>query len=263
MPARQLAMGTIFTVFIIFLFLIFAVPFGFFMVYVIKKSTEKKAPEFLALEKYEMTQKVNELKQKIQPWNRLSINTITNSTLHSYKRWTSRIATGRIQNSNYEAVVAFKQIERGLYTEGHIVATTTAFDLYFVYTRTENTIYYDGQLLGVIANNGTIYNAAITAIGTTNRKTNRRDPDYGRYSVFLNDRHVAEINKSSSLNNFRRNILYKPHGNTPNSRRPFIYTGPKQVYELVKATDDITEEELKWVNAIGIFECVLYSIDIY
>jgi len=254
-------MGTIFTIYYILLFFIFVVPFGLIMVYVIRKSVEKKSPAFLALEKYEMAQKVNELKQKIQPWKRLGINTITNSTLHSYVRWTSRIATGRIQDSNYEAVVAFKQIERGFYTEGHIVAATTAFDLYFVYTRTENTIYYDGQLLGVIAKNGTIYNAGTTAIGKTNRITNSRDPDYGRYSVFLNDRHVAEINKSSDLKAFKRNILHDPHNKI--FGKPFIYTGPKQVYELVKASDDITEDELKWVNAIGIFECILFSIDIY
>ena len=254
-------MGTIITVYYVLIFFIFVVPFGLFMMYVIRKSTEKKSPAFLALEKYEMTQKVNELKQKIRPWKQLSINTITNSTLHSYKRWTSRIATGRIQDSSYEPVVAFKQIERGLYTEGHIVASTTAFDLYFVYTRTENTIYYDGQLLGVIAKNGTVYNANTTAIGKTNRVTNRNDPDYGHYSVFLNGRYVAEINKSSDLKAFKRNILHDPHNKT--FGKPFIYTGPKQVYELVKAADGITEEELKWVNAIGIFECVMFSIEIY
>ena len=184
-------MGTIFTIYYILLFFIFVVPFGLLMVYVIRKSTGKKSAAFLALEKYEMTQKVDDLKQKIQPWKRLSINSITNSTINSYSRWTSRIATGRIQDSNYEPVVAFKQIERGLYTEGHIVAATTAFDLYFVYTRTENTIYYDGQLLGVIAKNGTIYNAGTSAIGITNRITNRNNPDYGYYSIFLYGKHIA------------------------------------------------------------------------
>jgi len=63
-------MGKIFTIFYVLLFFIFVVPFGLFMLYVIRKSVEKKSPAFLSLEKYEMTQKVDELKQKIQPWKR-------------------------------------------------------------------------------------------------------------------------------------------------------------------------------------------------
>lgn len=253
-------MGTVFAIFIIILFLIFAVPFGFLMVYVIKKSTEKKSPAFLAAEKLGMQQKVNELKQKIQPWQRLSITTITNSTLHSRSKGMSRKATGRIQDSNMEPIVAFQQIERGLYTEGHIVAATTAFTIYYVYTRTENNIYYNGQLLGKIDALQTIYDSSNKIIGRTNRINHATgNPDFETYSIFLHDKKVAGINKSTDLESFKRNRLYDRHRRS--SGPPVYYTGPKYIYKLVSVNDTITDDELKWVNALGIYECILYSID--
>jgi len=253
-------MGIVFTIFVIIMLLVLFVPFGFLMVYVVKKSTEKKSPAFLATEKFSMEQKVNELKQNIQPWDRLSIDTITNSTLHSRSKGMSRKATGRIQDRNMKPVAAFQQIERGIYIEGHIVAATTAFTLYYVYTRTENIIYYNGQLLGKINAAYTIHDAANKIIGRTNRINHATgNPDFEQYSVFLHDKKVAAVNKSTDLESFKRNRLYDRHRRS--SGPPVFYVGPKEIYNLVTTSETITDDELKWVNAIGIFECILYSID--
>jgi hypothetical protein len=60
-------------IFSILIFLFVVIPLGgfaFLMYYIIKKSSDKKSPEFLLKQKNEMFKKVLETKTKLVPWKK-------------------------------------------------------------------------------------------------------------------------------------------------------------------------------------------------
>jgi hypothetical protein len=254
-------MDTILSFFGLIIFIIILIPFlgiAFLIFYVIKKSTEKKTPEFLQNEKIKMEEKVNDLKKDIENWKNYSPKDITNNLKYSFVKGMSNRLTGQIFSQDDSPIIAFQRIDRGVYVNSRIVASTTDFKIYFEYKNNEKLFFFDDLYLGKIINNLVILDSSDRKIGNCNR--NNSDSQIS-YTIEFQSKKVAEINKNSDRKAFVKNILYKPHTSSTNRKFSTKYREVGPSYSLINSINIVDHEELKWIIAIAIFESIYYGFD--
>ncbi len=236
---------------------------GAAILYVFKKSTEKKSSEFLQQEKLEMEQKVNSLKEDIDAWQNYSLADITNNIKYTFSRGLSNRIHGRILSRDGTPVIAFQRIDRGLYTNTRIVACSTDFKLYFEYTTAGNVIYYNDVCIGKINTNMQLVNANNQVIGKLNRnQAHIEKTGTANYTVQFNSGKSVNLYASYDRKVFLKNPFFK-RVNAPTwmERQPKIAVEPGEPYSLVTENTDMNSEEIKWITAIATFEAVYYSFN--
>lgn len=237
------------------------VPFlgiAFLIFYVIKRSTAKKTPQFLQNEKVEMEAKVNELKKDIENWKNYTPEDITNYMTYSFRKSMSNRLTGHIYSRDNSPIIAFQRIDRGLYANARIVASTTDFKLYIEYYNNEKLFFFDDVYLGKVINDSVLVDPLHRQIGSCNR-----DKSYNQasYTIELHSKKIAEINKNADRKSIVKRQIYKPTMNGSNFKTGLGFREVGPSYSLVNSIDTTNNEELKWVIAIAIFESVYYGFD--
>ncbi|TPG38473.1 hypothetical protein [Flavobacterium pectinovorum] len=254
-------MDIILTLFGIMMFLITLVPFlaiAFLIFYVIKRSTKKKSPEFLRNEKVEMERKVNEIKNDIESWKNYTPQDITNYMTYSFRKSMSNTLTGKIYSSDNSPIIAFQRIDRGLYANARIVASTTDFKIYIEYSNNEKLFFFDDVYLGKIINNSVIVNPLHVQIGTCNRDNSYNQTNY---TIELHSKKIAEINKNSDRKTIVKSQYYKPSRSGSNFKTTLDSREVEPSFALVNSIDTGDSEELKWIISIAIFESIYYGFD--
>lgn len=254
-------MDTVLSLFGIMMVILFLVPFiaiAFLIFYVIKRSTAKKTPQFLQNEKVEMEAKVNELKKDIENWKNYTPEDITNYMTYSFRKSMSNRLTGHVYSRDNSPIIAFQRIDRGLYANAKIVASTTDFKLYIEYYNNEKLFFFDDVYLGKVINDSVLVDPLHVQIGSCNRD---KSYDQASYTIELHSKKIAEINKNTDRKSIVKRQYYKPssHGSDFKTGLGFREVGPS--YSLVNSIYTTDKEELKWVIAIAIFESVYYGFD--
>ncbi|WP_131725831.1 hypothetical protein [Flavobacterium sp. Root420] len=254
-------MDTILTLFGILMFVLVLIPvaaIAFLIFYVIKRSTQKKTPEFLQNEKVKMEEKVQELKKDIENWKNYTPQDITNYLTYSFAKSISNRLTGHLYSNDGSAIIAFQRIDRGLYANTRIVANSTDFKIYIEYYNNEKLFFFDDVYLGKIINNSIILDPLHKQIGTCNRQNS---PNQASYKIEIHSKIIAEINRNSDRKTIVKTQYYKPSrsGSNYKTRLDFREAGPS--YSLIHSIDTTDSEELKWIISIAVFESIYYGFD--
>lgn len=251
----KVIIGIIVFFIIVFVLIFLLAPIiGIFLV--IKKSTEKKTPEFLHLEKLGMKTKVSTMAGNLSTVE-FSVNDITNNLGYSFQRWTTNKLTGFIRTLQGENIIAFQRFDRGLKQHSRIQAISRKFRIFIETDDFGKTIEYDGVLLGKIDKLGAITNANGIRIATT-------APLDQAFSINFISGKSAEIHRSYDRQTFVRNPAARLHKYGSDgrllpqriSRKTFDPFPLTQINE-----SDFTAEELKWITAIVVFTVIHQSFD--
>ena len=254
-------MDTILILFGILMFVLVLIPvaaIAFLIFYVIKRSTQKNTPEFLQNEKVKMEEKVQELKKNIENWKNYTPQDITNYLTYSFAKSISNRLTGHLYSNDGSAIIAFQRIDRGLYANTRIVASSTDFKIYIEYYNNEKIFFFDDVYLGKIINNSVILDPLHKQIGTCNRQNS---PNQASYKIEIHSKTIAEINRNSDRKTIVKTQYYKPSrsGSNYKTRLDFREAGPS--YSLIHSIDTTDNEELKWIISIAVFESIYYGFD--
>lgn len=249
-------------IFSILIFLFVVIPLGgfaFLMYYIIKKSSDKKSPEFLLKQKNEMFKKVLETKTKLVPWKKEYLVQFSNDFNFNFLKGFARKFNGIIKNSDGENIIAFRRLDRGMHNDSRIVATTSEKTFYFEEKSKTNyiSIFINNQFFGKIINRNLLYNDKEDRIG----KISRNITNKGIYEVVFNTKIIAEIIKNSDRRMFTKNPFYDRHSSFSTDKTPYFQKNPTIENSLVFVNDNLSDYEYDWVLALGIYECVYYGID--
>jgi len=242
--------------FLFFLFIL--VPFvlwGIRMYTVIKKSVEKKSPEFLANEKIEMQNVVDDLKQSIHNWKDYGVSEISSTADYNFVKSITRRLTGHLLSNDGTPIVAYQRIERGFKINCRILAATTDFRIYYEYNGSEIMFYYNDKYFGKIDNQYRILNSRNVAIGSANHFHN------SGYSIVINKKDVAFVNRAVDMSTIKKNPFYDSNRKTSMHNPIFIEREQVEAHARVTLEDGISDEEIKWVAVISIFESIYYGFD--
>lgn len=248
--------------FVLLFILAFIIPLlgtGVLLGYVLRNLFQKRTSEFLQNEKLEMEQKVNKLKEKLESWKNFTPYDITNHMTYFFRKSMSNKLTGYIYSQNDSSIIAFQRIDRGIYTNSRIVACSTDFKIYYEYAHNEILVFYDDVYFGKIINGTTITNSLHVPIGICNRNNPHNKHNY---SIEFGSDTVAELIKNSDRKNFVKNPFYKrPNSPYKFERDQLNYREASSPNSLVTMIETTNPEEIKWINIIGIFECIYYGFD--
>lgn len=247
-------LGFIAFIFILFFLVMFIGPAVLIGV-VIKKSTEKKSPEFLINEKVEMQQKVAEMVTKLEHQGDIQLSDITNDLDYSYKRWITSILTGYMNAPSGEKVLAFQRRQRGNDIDVKILAQTKSKSFYFDMNPLETIIDINGKRLGSITRAADIVNAGGQTIGTMLRLGMPEE-----YSIDFKSGNSATIRGSFDNKMFVNNIHFERANHPiPIRRMRKVFREPYTPYAIIKDHSALTAEEAEWVMTAAILESLVYS----
>lgn len=248
--------------FLIIFFIAWSIPFlgtATIIGYVIKNSLQKKTPEFLHNEKIKMEEKVNDLKEKIENWHKFTVNDITNNIQFTYIKAMSNKLWGRIYSQNNLPIIAFQRIDRGIYTNSRILASSTEFKIYFEYSNNENLVFFNDTYFGKIVNNSVILNSINVQIGKYNRNV---VDSQNNYLVEFGAKQNALIFKNADRKNFITNPRFTRVNDPIEAKRSIKnYRETPQSNSLVNISNELSGEELKWIIAISVFESIYYGFE--
>lgn len=228
---------------------------AFMLGYVIKKSTEKKSPEFLLKEKTEMQVKVQEMKQRLDAESEAEIHDITNDLDYSYKRWITSILTGYMNNPHGKKVLAFQRRQRGNNIDCRILAQTLNTSYYFEMNPVETIVETNGKKRGSILSSGDIVTVDNRTIGSMLRIGMPEE-----YTIEFRSGASATIKGSRDNKPFINNIWFERVNHPiPIRRKPHVYRPPYDPYSMVSGYTTLTPEEKEWVIAAAILESLVYS----
>lgn len=232
------------------------VGMGYFIYWIIKRSTKPKSPEFVANEQEKMAAKVNRMKSDLASWDNYSYNDITGVMTYNYQYGMSNKLTGKVYSPDRQPIIAFDRVERGFKANGYLFASSTDFDLFFDVRVTEFTIKYNGELLGELTKTGDILDATGKVIGVYKHPpkmsvsfmgVNYRSGD-SSFPLIMNGRKLATIwvSPQYSESNFYHSldVMYNEH----NFGQP-----------LLDVEDMATPEEEKWLTALATLEIAFHG----
>ncbi len=228
---------------------------AFMLGYVIKKSTEKKTPEFLLNEKTEMQVKVQEMSRQLEVESDANAEDITNDLDYSYKRWITSVLTGFMNNPDGKKVIAFQRRQRGNSIDCRILAQTLHTRYYFEMNPVETIVEINGKKRGSILSSGDIVTADNRTIGSMLRIGMPAE-----YSIEFRSGASATIKGSRDNKPFINNIWFERVNHPiPLRRKPKVYRPPYTPYAMVSGYTTLTIEEKEWVIAASILESLVYS----
>ena len=247
--------------FTIIIILTIVVVGGFILLiaFVINKSTAPETEEFIENEKQQLHDNVLKKRKKLHPIKTETFHELTDAmTFQNTQAVTYTKLSGTIYNKNRKPIVAFERIKREA-QKGQLYAMTKNQTVYFYFTATETTVYFDDIFLGRFDKSGIIYNANETVIGHTKRPTKasfdvqkfkkQQDvEDKGLFPLALNNRQLATIHVAPNYTKITpaptlENIFDDLHFGTP----------------IIMLTVTPTVEEEKWLLAFAIFETAFYG----
>ncbi|MCV2487238.1 hypothetical protein OD917_20055 [Flavobacterium sp. SH_e] len=224
------------------------------VLYVVHQAT-KKSPKFLKQEKVQMEEKVNTLKKDIITWNDGSLREITNDIEYSYVKSMSSVLTGVIKASDNLPSVAFQRIDRGIFVNSRILASSTDFKIYCEFKNEEKLFFFNDVYIGKIVNHFDILDAANNQIGKCNRISSQNQTSF---IVTFRFGEVAEIWKNEDRKAFINKYRYHSKGHD-HFRSTLEYREPQPPIKLIKSIRTTDEEELKWIISLTIFEATYYG----
>lgn len=221
---------------------------------IIKKSTEKKTPEFLANEKLEMKKSVDSLKGKLQDWKDYSLNDITNNLEYKYLRWITSKLSGTIKATDGNKIIAFERRQRGNYIDCRICASSTDFDYFIEYKNNITTIEFNGEYLGKIENEKIIYNASNSKVASLDRHS-----DENKFFIHFENGVSVQINRSFDNKIFINNPQFASWHPRRIRMRQVIAREPYQPYVMMNEINTFDDYTKQWIIALVLKETIYNS----
>jgi hypothetical protein len=241
--------------------LIFVVFFGgivLLIIFVFRKSTEKKTPQFSTNERREMLDRVKSRLHNVVSWDNKSFRDISHNKKFSYVKGLSITSKGTLYSTQGESLVVFERVERGLYGDGSMIACSTGFSMICAFTNGDITIQFDREPLGRITSGGSIYDPQGNRISQIKRPS-RTTTSFGEliayttgdshYPVTFNGRQVATVWLSGTG---MSDTLIEIESRASNQGSSSI----------IRVNDTPTPAEEKWLLALAVLEGCYYNLSV-
>ncbi|MCR6639525.1 MAG: hypothetical protein NVV82_11230 [Sporocytophaga sp.] len=203
-----------------------------------------------------MNIKVNKLKESLDAWNEYGIGSLSSTINYYYVKSVTNKASGHILSNDNSPIVAFQRIERVLSANCRILAATTDFEIYYEKKGQAIMIHYNDQYLGQIMYQMEIMDSNNNYIGEVDLRRGA-----GEQSIVINKKEVAILRKASDMSFFKKNPFYKDERRVSDRNPMFIDVDPGAPHQRVLVSMDATEEDIKWVTVISIFESIYSGLN--
>lgn len=216
--------------------------------------TKPKSAEYIADEKQDMQAYVAEEKSKLVPWSEHSYADMGARMTYKKKQTSSWYLQGKLLSPRNKPIVAFYRIERGWRADGYMYASTSDFDLYYELKDTAFDIWWNGELLGKIDEQGNIYNAKHIKIGFA------KHPIKVSVSVPLVSGRLGDSMFPLTLNGrLLANIVVAPNLANIHSQS-MAFSNENLGYRVIDVVDKMyTDEEGQWLTALAILEVAFHG----
>lgn len=220
------------------------------LVLVVGHQYTKKSPEFLRNEKVQMEEKVSALKKDIISWKNDSVQNVTNGMDYSFVRSFTNKLTGVINSNEGIPIIAFQRIDRGIFVNSRILASSTDFKIYCEFKNEEKIFYFNDVYLGKIVKHFDILDASNNKIGRCNRKTSQPS-----FTVDFRFGKAAEILKNSD----RKFMVQRRYRKRNQWESEMVFRDLPLPTNLILSLNTNDPEELKWIISLTVFEAVYYG----
>ncbi|MFC4392268.1 hypothetical protein [Flavobacterium quisquiliarum] len=210
----------------------------------------KKSPEFLQNEKLQMEEKVKKLKKDILNWKSDSLKNVTNGMDYSFVRSMTNKLTGVLNSNDGTPIIAFQRVDRGIFVNSRILASSTDFKIYCEFKNEEKIFYFNDVYLGKIVKHFDILDASNNKIGRCNRKTSQPS-----FTVDFRFGKAAEILKNSD----RKFMVQRRYRKRNQWESEMVFRDLPPPTNLILSLNTTDPEELKWVISLTVFEAVYYG----
>lgn len=223
--------------------------------WVIKKSIEKKTPEFLTAEKSEMQMNVQQMRAALDAGAAADLQDISNDLNYSYNRWITSILKGYMLNAEGKKILAFERRQRGNDVDCRIMAVTSSTSYFFEMNPVETIVEINGKRRGSFLRSGDITDTAHNIIGSMLRIGT---PEV--YTIQFKSGASANINGSKDNKPFINNIWFERVNHPiPIRRKIKVYRPPYTPYAMVSSSTALSADEKDWVLAAAILEALVNS----
>ena len=210
----------------------------------------KKSPEFLQNEKLQMEEKVKKLKKDILNWKSDSLKNVTNGMDYSFVRSMTNKLTGVLNSNDGTPIIAFQRVDRGIFVNSRILASSTDFKIYCEFKNEEKIFYFNDVYLGKIVKHFDILDSSNNKIGRCNRKTSQPS-----FTVDFRFGKAAEILKNSD----RKFMVQRRYRKRNQWESEMVFRDLPPPTNLILSLNTTDPEELKWVISLTVFEAVYYG----
>lgn len=186
------------------------------------------------------------------PWGNKKATDLCTRAKFTYFKGFKGTLKGKLLDQNNEKIISFYRIQRGFNPHGLIAASSTDFDLFYIFDSSKVDMYYNKVKIATWEVDGKIYTSQSQLIGNAFRSQDfeveigslfeYRSGD-AAYSINLHGHVVAKIVKNRRLSDFGFSLL----SNIPESSKVIHYIGTPK------------DDEEKILLLLTIFELTYYG----